>query len=205
MQNGQKWIGKKWQGLNKPHISFTILTMVLGDLINEFVDAGVVKAMDTLLTSSDEAQVRTSAQTVAGAFLDAAEYTENTQNDEAKKHLLASFKKNAALLVQKTWVEGDDIAVKEQVLYKLDQISAAMEAGTWSKIYPTFREIIIDIVYLMFGIQSKSKDFDEYALRIDPEFGIFWWYFSNLPATADWSDSKCYYVLLLGILFLANY
>ncbi|MCR5725747.1 MAG: hypothetical protein K6G80_11750 [Treponema sp.] len=180
--------------------------MVKGDLINEFVDADVVKAMDLLLTGSDIEQVRNSAKTISRVFLGGVDYDAGTSDrKETEKHLISSFQKNTALLVQKTWVEKDDVALKEQVLYKLEQLSPAMAEGSWNKIYPTFREIIIDIVYLMFGTQSKSKDFDEYALRIDPEFGIFWWYFSNLPESMDWNNDKCFYALLSGIVFLANY
>jgi len=107
--------------------------------------------------------------------------------------------------VQKTWVEKDDVSLKEQVLYKLDQFCSAMKDNQWTQNYPAFREIITDIVYLMFGSQAKSKDFNEYALRIDPEFGIFWWYFEQLPVTVDWSNEKSFYVLLVGMFFLANY
>ena len=57
----------------------------------------------------------------------------------------------------------------------------------------------------MFGTQSKSKDFDEYALRIDPEFGIFWWYIKSLPQDADWTEEKTRTALLLAMYFLANY
>ena len=178
--------------------------MVTGDLINEFVDVDVVKAMDTLLSSNDIALVRNSAKAVMQAVTSGSD-TSDFDFEKDAKQLLSSFQKNTVLLVQKTWVEKDDVSLKEQVLYKLEQLCAAMENGNWSKLYPVFREIIIDIVYLMFGAQSKNKDFDEYALRIDPEFGIFWWYFSNLPENVDWSDEKCNCTLLIGIAFLANY
>ena len=176
--------------------------MATGDLINEFVDAGVVKAMDTLLSSSDSTQLRDSAKTVAAGFIGGVDFDVLANDDD---HLISSFQKNATLLIQKTWVEKDDVSLKEQVLYKLEQVCTSMEAGEWSKLYPVFREIIIDIVYLMFGTQSKNKDFDEYALRIDPEFGIFWWYFAKLPETVDWNDEKCRDALFVAILFLANY
>ena len=178
--------------------------MVTGDLINTFVDASVVDAMNTLLSSNDENQLAQCSALVTGAFLDSGTDFDGS-SVATGNHLLNSFKKNAELLIQKTWVEKDDVALKEQVLYKLNQMYELMEAGNWHTLYPTFREIIIDIVYLMFGAQSKSKDFDEYALRIDPEFGIFWWYFTSLPENVDWDDKKCYYILLIGVQFLANY
>ena len=180
--------------------------MVAGDLINEFVDEGVITAMSTMLASDDVKKVRECAMVVAGAFLGGGEFAGHSDDPkECERRLMVSFQKNTALLVQKTWVEKDDFSLKEQVLYKLDQFTAAMSDGDWRELYPAFREIIADVVYLMFGSQSKSKDFAEWALRIDPEFGIFWWYYESLPESVEWTSEKCYYVLLVGMFFLANY
>jgi hypothetical protein len=71
-------------------------------------------------------------------------------------------------------------------------------------------EVLNDTVYLLFGPQSKNPDFSEYALRIDPEFGIFWQYIRILTAHRKGSDSpdqgaKCRILLLLGMFFLENY
>ncbi len=176
------------------------------ELITEFVDAKVVEAMEEMLTTDDIEKIRQSARTVASAFLGGGEFSGHKEDPkECEQHLLQSFQKNTILLVQKTWVEKDDVSLKEQVLYKLDQFCSAMKDNQWTKNYPAFREIITDIVYLMFGSQAKSKDFSEYALRIDPEFGIFWWYFEQLPLTVNWADEKSFYVLLVGMFFLANY
>jgi hypothetical protein len=57
----------------------------------------------------------------------------------------------------------------------------------------------------MFGQQTDSEEFTEYTLRIDPEFGIFWWYISNLPDSINWAEEKCKIAMLLGMYFLANY
>ena len=62
-----------------------------------------------------------------------------------------------------------------------------------------------NVVYLMFGNLAKSADFEEYALRVDPEFGIFWLYIENLPAEQNWSKEKVKTAMLLGMYFLANY
>lgn len=176
------------------------------DLINEFVEKKVIDAMGEMLSSGDVNKVRESALVVAGAFLAGGDFSgHHDDRKECERHIVTGFQKNTVLLVQKTWVEKDDVALKEQVLYKLDQFCAALNDNQWTKRYPAFREIITDIVYLMFGSQAKSKDFDEYTLRIDPEFGIFWWYFAQLPETVDWSDEKSFYVLLVGMFFLANY
>lgn len=173
------------------------------DAITEFIEKKVVDAMRELLATDDMNKVREDAMIVAGAFVGGS-----SQPDDLKasgQRLLQSFQKNIVLLVQKTWVEKDDVSLKEQVLYKLDQFCTAMQDNQWTALYPSFREIITDVVYLMFGTQAKSKDFDEYALRIDPEFGIFWWYFTQLPVSVDWPDEKSLYVLLVGMFFLGNY
>ena len=57
----------------------------------------------------------------------------------------------------------------------------------------------------MFGQSTESDDFVEYSLRIDPEFGIFWWYISNLPPKANWTEEKCRVATLIGMYFLSNY
>jgi len=191
--------------LNKLWFCSNLITMG-NNLITEFVEGNVVDAMGEMLATTDVKKVKECAKTVAGAFLGGGEFTGCKDNpQDCEQHLLHSFQKNTILLVQKTWVEKDDVSLKEQVLYKLDQFCTAMKDEKWTNLYPAFREIITDIVYLMFGSQAKSKDFNEYALRIDPEFGIFWWYFEQLPVTVDWADEKSFYVLLVGMFFLANY
>ena len=71
--------------------------------------------------------------------------------------------------------------------------------------FKLFLEIVNTTVYLMFGSQTKAKDFNDYALRIDPEFGLFWWYIKSLPSDAAWSPEKKRIAILLGMYFLANY
>ena len=68
-----------------------------------------------------------------------------------------------------------------------------------------FISILSDVVYLMFGTQAKTPDFAEYALRIDPDFGIFWWYVQSLPKNNVWGNEKTRVVIMLGMFFLANY
>ncbi len=122
---------------------------------------------------------------------------------DGEHRLLASFKSNLALLTQKTWVEKSDLALKEQILFELEHFCA--DGEQWSEAYARFLEIIANAVYLMFGQQTRSTDFVEYSLRIDPEFGMFWTYIQSLPRTADWNEEKYRSAVLLGMFFLANY
>lgn len=172
--------------------------------INQFVDNKVLTAISTLTSAPNAKQVAKSADIIAKEFGSSASLFEKETSDFEEK-LISSFQKNLSLLIQKTWVEKDDADLKDQVLYQLAEFEKAINKSKWSHSYEAFLQIISNVVYLMFGNQTKSDDFLEYALRIDPEFGIFWLYIQNLPKTTDWDNDKCRVVMLLGMYFLANY
>jgi hypothetical protein len=71
-------------------------------------------------------------------------------------------------------------------------------------------EVLKDTVYLMFGPQAQQEDFGEYAMRIDPDFGVFWRYIKALSTHTQaarelWTGEECRVLILLGMFFLANY
>jgi hypothetical protein len=68
-----------------------------------------------------------------------------------------------------------------------------------------FLPVLKDVVFLLFGSLSKHDNFLEYAVRIDPDFGFFWYYITTMPSYKDWSEEKCRLAVLLGICFLANF
>lgn len=166
------------------------------NLIEGFIDTDTVKSVK-VFTSTDENN-NSDVEKIAAMFGFAGSFA---ASDEAK--LVESFNKNLKLLIEKTWVEKSDIALKEQILFQLETL--CKNHSDWAKTYRDFLRILNDAVYLMFGQQTKSDDFAEYSLRIDPGFGIFWWYIKSLPATAEWSVEKCRNAVLLGMYFLANY
>lgn len=168
------------------------------EILSEFLDSNTITALSDFLDKAEGYE--TAADTIACAF--GADNNFSNKSDDDIKKLVASFKNNLTLLVQKTWVEKSDIALKEQLLYQLDIFLGNEE---WSSNYVLFLQLINQAVFLMFGQKPDTPDFDEYSLRIDPEFGIFWWYISNLPAKADWSEAKCRIAMMLGMYFLANY
>jgi len=175
------------------------------ELISEFVENRVIVALEKLVSATSNEEVKTAAVIVASAFGSSAEFEGEVSSIEAGKKLTESFKKNISLLIQKTWVEQDDVALKEQVLYKLEQFCNAVNENKWAANYGLFLQILNDAIYLMFGTLSKTDEFTEYSLRIDPEFGIFWWVVESLPRENNWTEDKNRMVLLLGMYFLANY
>ncbi|MBP5441606.1 MAG: hypothetical protein IKI90_00635 [Treponema sp.] len=177
------------------------------ELINEFLDKKSLEALDVLLSADDIAKVKESGVLVSKAFnaSDDAFTLIADARDSAEDKLISSFNNNLVLLIQKTWVEKSDEELKAQVLYHLQEFEKLMQDKSYVASYKSFLEIVDTVVYLMFGSQTKTKDFDEYALRIDPEFGIFWWYIKSLPTDVSWSEDKTRIAILLGMYFLANY
>jgi hypothetical protein len=173
-------------------------------LVDDFVDKEIVRAVKTLTESDSSKTVSSSALKIATAFgADRKALAVPAPGSEDK--LVKSFNSNLTLLIQKTWVEKSDSELKEQVLYQLGQFCEDIKTKSWADSYTPFLDIIYNAVYLMFGTQTKSDDFLEYAFRIDPEFGIFWFYIQSLPHETSWSDEKCRIAVLLGMYFLANY
>lgn len=164
-------------------------------LIEEFVDSKTVNAVLSFAQSDDNSTE--TINSIAAMF----GYSGSFESEDEHK-LVQSFKNNLKLLIEKTWVEKSDIALKEQILFQLEKFC---NESDWTKNFSEFLTILNEAVYLMFGQQTKSGDFGEYSLRIDPGFGIFWWYVKSLPSTAEWPVEKCRNAVLLGMYFLANY
>ena len=178
--------------------------MTNSDLICDFVEPEIIEAVKQIQDATDVNEINKLAVKISSLF-NAQDVFADILSSKDDSKIISSFKKNLTLLIQKTWVEKDDETVKEQVLYNLEQFCVYVEDGKYAEEYSRFSHILTDVVYLMFGPTSKEPVFEEYSLRIDPEFGVFWWYISNLPEVADFSNEKSRALLLLGMYFLANY
>ncbi|MBP5157235.1 MAG: hypothetical protein K6G18_03895 [Treponema sp.] len=176
-----------------------------GDLIEQFVDEGTLQAMASLLDAADEAAVNEAGVKISASFDGGSGSFGQIALGNGEEKLVSSFHNNLVLLIEKTWVEKSDVALKAQVLYRLEEFTKFMGGRVYSEAYSYFFNIVDDVVYLMFGAQTKSKSFDEYAMRIDPDFGLFWWYVESLPRDAAWEDRKKRLVILLGMYYLANF
>lgn len=182
-------------------------TSEVNNIIKEFAEPSVVEAMNSLLDSQEKSAIISAALVLAeqfGADKNFKSIIESESSTECEQKLVTSFHNNLKLLVQKTWVEKADEAIKEQVSFRLDNFCKDYAENT-NPSYTDFVILLKDVVYLMFGAQSRNADFTEYALRIDPAFGIFWWYLISLPEEAPESVKKMRVFFLLGMIFLANY
>ncbi len=128
---------------------------------------------------------------------------------EIEKKLITSFMKNIQLLVQKTWVEETEEEFKEETLYRInslcEKLLSAENIGIYKKLFEECFSILHDTVSLLFGNLVKTGNFLEYALRIDPDFGFFWYYISSISKINNISEEKARCSVLLAMFFLANF
>ncbi|MGL4987032.1 MAG: hypothetical protein ACRC5H_07855 [Treponemataceae bacterium] len=178
--------------------------------ISVFLDEKLISTLPVLLKAHSDAEILQSSTCIADAFGQLQTFEKLVDDSSAdaptyETKQLSSFYNNLNLLLQKTWVEKHDEDLKEQLYVYLDTYKEEFGRQKYENSYTIFLKILEDVGFLMFGSQSSQEDFLDYALRIDPVFGIFWWYCKNLPESHDWPAKKTRIILLLGMIFIANY
>jgi len=154
--------------------------------------------------------IRAFAETL-GIGEDYSRLLDAQQPGQAVKKLLDRFQNNLDLLIQKTWVEKAEEIRKERLLDQVPSLITLIEKGDCPGALEEFSAILDELAYLFFGVQSQNDDFAEYALRIDTQMGLFWWYGGQLsgarktPWVKDSSPSVLQALLLLGICYLTNF
>ena len=135
----------------------------------------------------------------------------NYKSGQAAVDFLDRFQNNLDLLIQKTWVEKADETRKEDLQDQVPPFITFIEDGDYSRAMEEFGAILEELAYLFFGVQSQKDDFAEYALRIDGQIGLFWWYGGQINGAkgASWvktvDKNVLYALLLLGICYLTNF
>lgn len=123
----------------------------------------------------------------------------------AERRILSHFRNNLELLIQKTWVDKADEAHKEKLLARVPTLVADLEKAEYAHALKYVVLISDELGYLLFGAQSRKADFIEYAFRVDPCLGLFWWYSGRLSSLMGESDMRrVRAILLLGVCFLAD-
>jgi hypothetical protein len=135
---------------------------------------------------------------------------ENRSGSGALNSFWGHFQNNLDLLIQKTWVEKADEIRKEKLLNRIPAFIADIEQKNYQKALEEFGVILEELAYLFFGAQSHKDDFTEYALRIDTQMGLFWWYGGQLerslsPGPPGMDKGSLLAVLLIGICYLTNF
>jgi hypothetical protein len=122
--------------------------------------------------------------------------------------LLRVFRENVELLVHKTWVEKSEERPKERLLEDLLAFEREFREGAVSPAFKRFVALANSIASLLFGHQSKAEDFLAYCFRIDPKFGLFFWYVYELETQAregSYADELLTLETLLGVYVLSSF
>jgi len=121
------------------------------------------------------------------------------------RRLLHQFQNNFDLLIAKTWVEEDDVQRKNRLQDRLPAFIGLIEGGRLTEALRTYGEILEELAWLIFGGQSQCDDFTEYALRMDTQMGLFWYYGGQIGRVAgQCSQSSLAPLLLVGLCYLEN-
>lgn len=180
----------------------------------EPIKKAAIEYLPAFLTADDAETVAIQALLIARAFHADGSFQQVFTDAEPVTHhyqinLIRSFEKNVQLLVEKMWVEKSNEDVKDDILYRLRCFCEAMrqpeEPVDYVGLIPECLGVLHDVVLLLFGDQIDSGSFLEYAVRIDPDFGLFWYYLESLRAQVPLSTEKARLAIFLGVYFLANF
>ena len=122
--------------------------------------------------------------------------------------LLRIFRENVELLVHKTWVEKSEEKPKDRLLEDLLAFERDFRDGAICPAFKRFVALANAIASLLFGHQSTAEDFLAYCFRIDPKFGLFFWYVSELEKQAregSCKDELMTVETLLGVYALSSF
>ncbi len=122
--------------------------------------------------------------------------------------LLRIFRENVELLVHKTWVEKSEEKPKERLLEDLLAFEREFRDGAICPAFKRFVALANSIASLLFGHQSTAEDFLAYCFRIDPKFGLFFWYVSELEKQAREgasADELMTVETLIGVYVLSSF
>ncbi len=138
------------------------------------------------------------------------QYVTGSTGEQGSKieKLMLTFKHNLALLVGKTWVDAAGHGNKEKLLEDVESLALQFESAAYRKALASFIHLSKKLAELIFGEIAKEDDFLEYAFRIDPKLGLFYWYTESLKSQSAKSDHVALELLrmelLIGIYFLTS-
>ncbi|MDR0457184.1 MAG: hypothetical protein LBH20_10935 [Treponema sp.] len=164
--------------------------------------------------SSEKALDFAAATSFADALGIGAEYRRLLgveKNTDQMREFLGHFQNNLDLLIQKTWVEKDDVSRKEKLQDEIPPLITLIAQENLQQALKDFGSILDELAYLFFGTQSGKDDFTEYTFRIDSQIGLFWWYGSQLGSLKGaeknntLNNESLWAILLIGICYLTNF
>ncbi len=138
-----------------------------------------------LLVGADDAHRNRHATRLADIIGNPGEFQQYVSGAPAERlaridRLLRVFRDNVELLIHKTWVEKSEEKPKERLLLDLAAFERDFREGAVAPAFRRFVALAHAVAGLLFGHQSRDDDFLVYCFRIDPKFGLFFWYIGEM-------------------------
>jgi hypothetical protein len=170
------------------------------------------KALPLLIAADESRRARYAVQ-IADILGNSGEFHQYVSGSAAERlaridHLLHVFRENVELLVHKTWVEKAEEKPKDRLLEDLLTFEREFRDGAVAAAFKRFVALANSLASLLFGHQSKAEDFVAYCFRIDPKFGLFFWFVGELEKQAregDYADDLFTVETLLGVYILSSF
>jgi hypothetical protein len=190
----------------------TTRDMTIDERLVSDVEKAAFKALPLLIGADDARRGRYATQ-LADILGNQGEFHQYVSGNGAERlarmdRLLHVFRENVELLVHKTWVEKSEEKPKARLLEDLLAFEREFREGAISPAFKRFVALANSIASLLFGHQSKAEDFLAYCFRIDPKFGLFFWYVNELEKQAregSFPDELLTVETLLGIYVLSSF
>ena len=190
----------------------TILESVIDDRIITDTEKATFKALSLLVGADDAHRDRLAVQLadILGNPGEFQHYLSGSAPDRLARieRLLVVFQENTELLVHKTWVENSEEKPKARLLEDLGAFEREFRDGAVAPAFKRFVALANSLASLLFGHQSRAEDFITYCFRIDPKFGLFFWYVSELEKQAregHYPDRLFTVETLIGIYVLSSF
>jgi hypothetical protein len=183
---------------------------VMDDRLATDAEKVAIKAF-SLLVGADEARrgrYATQIADVLGNHGEFHQYVSGSAPDRLARidRLLHIFHENVELLINKTWVEKSEQKPKDRLIDDLATFEKDFREGAVLNSFRRFVALANSLASLLFGHQSKAEDFIAYCFRIEPKFGLFFWYVGELEKQAhegSFPDDLLTLETLLGVYVLS--
>lgn len=182
-----------------------------------FESEAISKALDVyipnLLSESDKDQLQKQAVGIAEAFGVQSNFVDILKDDSRGNEYVAieSFARNVKLLIDKTWVEQGNEFFKFQTVKKIEKLSTQLTSAIKNKenvyleCFDEFCILLKEIIYLLFGKEVEEECCIEYVLHIEPNFGFFCYYVTQIQNLKNKIEENTRLFMLLAIVFLAEF
>jgi len=190
----------------------TTRDMTIDERLVSDIEKGAFETLPLLVGASDARRGRFAIQ-LADILGNAGEFQQYVNGAGPERlaridRLLRIFRENVELLVHKTWVEKSEEKPKARLLEDLLAFEREFREGAVSPAFKRFVALANSIASLLFGHQSKAEDFLAYCFRIDPKFGLFFWFIGELEKQAregSYPEELFTMETLLGVYVLSSF